>query len=81
MSWVLPMFTGREDDEPRIGFCRFIKDGSEKDMHTSLMLSVGKTIKVLRSHTLKSKYAPIMGIRYDGEWVIPAISWLEHSTH
>lgn len=67
MSWILPMFTGTEEDGPMPGMYRFMREGSEKDMHARLMLSAGKRVKVLRGHTLKSKYAPTAGIRYDGE--------------
>ena len=67
MSWILPMFTGTEESGPKPGLHLFEREGSEKDMHTRLMLSGGKRVKVLRGHTLKSKYAPTAGIRYDGE--------------
>lgn len=70
LSWVLPMFTGTEEDDPMTGMYRFIREGMEKDMHTKLMMSAGKRVKILRGHTLKSKYAPTHGIRYDGEYLV-----------
>lgn len=61
--WVLPMLTGTEEDGPTTGTYKFMREGSERDMHNALMVTASKKIRVLRGHTLKSKYAPTAGIR------------------
>lgn len=35
-------------------------------MHYSLVSQVGQKMKVLRGFRLKSMYAPVAGLRYDG---------------
>jgi len=64
---VLPMLTGDEEEDLERKESTFIKEGTLKQIHVRLMRCKGP-IKVLRGHLLKSKYAPIAGIRYDGEY-------------
>jgi hypothetical protein len=64
---ILPLLTGTEVQGPELGMCEYRKKGPLKEMHLFLMVATGYTIRLLRGHTLKSKYAPAAGIRYDGE--------------
>ncbi|RFU33886.1 hypothetical protein B7463_g2427, partial [Scytalidium lignicola] len=67
---ALPMLTGSEEEGNEPGTRRFLRTGSMGDMHIGLMQKVGHTIRVLRGHTLKSKFAPRVGIRYDGLYIL-----------
>lgn len=60
--WVLPMLTGTEEDGPTAGLYKFMREGTERDMHNTLMVAAGKRIRVIRGHTLKSRYAPSAGM-------------------
>jgi hypothetical protein len=66
-KFVLPLLTGTEVDGHIPGTYEYKKEGPLKEMHLCLMLATGRTIRVLRGYTLKSKNAPAAGIRYDGE--------------
>lgn len=62
---ALPLLTGSEERLPdgRIEYCR---SGTQHEMHYNLVSQVGQKTKVLRGFRLKSMYAPVAGLRYDG---------------
>lgn len=62
---ALPLLTGSEErlSDGRIEYCRH---GTQQDMHYNLITQVGQKTKVLRGFRLKSMYAPVAGLRYDG---------------
>lgn len=62
---ALPMVTGTEE-EGSGGTVKLIREGNKRDVYFNLIKEVGRAIRVLRGHTLLSKYAPLAGIRYDG---------------
>lgn len=64
--FVLPLLTGVEDYYPYYDSVRFKKVGRPFEMHPSLLSRVGRQVRVLRGHRLKSPLAPKAGIRYDG---------------
>ncbi len=49
---------------------KFTQQGTYAQMHRGLMLTRGRTIRLLRGASLKSNYAPEVGIRYDGLYVV-----------
>ena len=63
---TLPLLTGREIQGSSPDAVRYIKEGPQSAIHTSLLLDIGRTIKILRGESLKSKWAPTAGIRFDG---------------
>ncbi|KAM5375905.1 hypothetical protein ACJZ2D_005695 [Fusarium nematophilum] len=67
---ALPLMTGREDIISEDGTTRYIREGKIADMHISLITQVGKKVRILRGHRLKSPYAPKGGTRYDGMYTI-----------
>ena len=66
---ILPLLSGTEypGREPRTYIYK--KEGQVRSLHVALMAPGGRKVKVFRGHTLKSKFAPAAGIRYDGEYV------------
>lgn len=62
---ALPLLTGSEERLPdgRMEYCR---RGKQHEMYYSLLTQVGQKTKVLRGFRLKSIYAPVAGLRYDG---------------
>ncbi|KAI0166457.1 PUA-like domain-containing protein [Xylariaceae sp. FL1272] len=66
---VLPLLTGSEE-YVRTNTIKYIRHGTSSDMHTGLIPQVGRQIRILRGHTLKSIYAPEAGLRYDGLYTI-----------
>jgi len=64
---VLPLLTGKEEDDT--GRTIITKEGTLQQVHIRL-ISTKKPIKVLRGHLFKSKYAPVAGIRYDGDYSV-----------
>jgi hypothetical protein len=61
---ALPMLTGQEI-EGVYGTVEYTKEGFKRDMPIRL-LSNRCPIRVLRGSRLKSKFAPVVGVRYDG---------------
>lgn len=64
---VLPLLSGIEKEGPVLSTYKYIKEGPLRQMHLGLLPMVGRKVKVLRGYGLKSRYAPRVGIRYDGE--------------
>ncbi|KAI1268678.1 hypothetical protein F5Y18DRAFT_424041 [Xylariaceae sp. FL1019] len=62
---VLPLLTGSEE-YVRTNTIKYIRLGTSSDMHIGLISQVGRQIRILRGHTLKSIHAPEAGLRYDG---------------
>ncbi|KAK3380231.1 PUA-like domain-containing protein [Lasiosphaeria ovina] len=64
---TLPLLTGKEDlfEGNQL---RYTFEGTLKDMHVSLMMKVGRQIRILRGYQLRSPHAPSGGVRYDGLW-------------
>jgi len=62
---ALPLLSGREEAGPG-NTLQYIREGNARDMHVSLLLQVGRQIRILRGHGLKSIFAPQAGLRYDG---------------
>ncbi|KAH7037945.1 PUA-like domain-containing protein [Microdochium trichocladiopsis] len=66
---TLPLLSGREEiGNGETG--QYIREGTAQDMHFSLISQVGRQIRILRGHGLKSIFAPQAGLRYDGLYVI-----------
>lgn len=65
---TLPLLTGKEellrDNGPDV--VKYIRKGRSSDMHIPLISQVGRRIRILRGYRLKSLYAPVAGVRYDG---------------
>jgi len=74
-DYVLPLLSGKEN-LLRNGRVRYIRDGPYSSMHWGLLGTGGKPVHVLRGYRLKSSYAPVGGIRYDGIWYVKG-----HSNH
>ncbi len=70
---TLPLLTGREIN---IGHnrVRYFREGTLADMHPALISHVGKRVRVLRGHQLRSHFAPGVGIRNDGLCVSPELN-------
>lgn len=62
---ALPLLTGSEERLPD-GKIEYSRLGTQHDMHYGLVSQVGQKMKVLRGFRLKSMYAPVAGLRYDG---------------
>lgn len=62
---VLPMLWGKEENFG-LNVFRYIRDGRSSDVVYSLLSHVGHRVHVLRGYRLRSKFAPVAGIRYDG---------------
>lgn len=65
---ALAMISGEEIDGIS-GIVEYTKEGYMRDMPLGL-LGNQCPIRVLRGSRLKSKYAPKVGVRYDGLWVL-----------
>ncbi|KAK3332489.1 hypothetical protein B0T19DRAFT_104572 [Cercophora scortea] len=68
-SSVLPLLTGREEITG-VEATNYIAVGPYKKIHGRLVSKVGKHLHVLRGYELRSEYAPVAGLRYDGLWKI-----------
>lgn len=62
---ALPLLTGHEELLAG-GAVKYIREGGALDMHIPLISQVGRQIRILRGHSLKSIWAPESGVRYDG---------------
>ena len=62
----LCLLKGTEKEGPQVGKTIINIERSVRNNTTSLMLHIGKTIRILRGYRLMSKYAPKAGLRYDG---------------
>ncbi|KAK4968780.1 hypothetical protein LTR28_001489, partial [Elasticomyces elasticus] len=65
----------------RIAYCGTDSENGEITPHTQRMMeSVNKhPVRVIRSHTLSSEYAPIEGFRYDGLYDVVGFSLVDQS--
>jgi hypothetical protein len=63
---ALPLLSGEEVEGPTLSMYEYIKKGTVKEMPFGLLGNRGGPIRLLRDHTLKSKFAPKIGVRYDG---------------
>jgi hypothetical protein len=63
---ALALVTGTEVEGSTPGVSEYEKEGRLQDMHFDLMVTHGRSIRILRSHTLRSNLAPVAGVRYDG---------------
>jgi hypothetical protein len=64
---ALALLSGTELKGPALNMYKYTKEGSFKEMHSTLMLlNRGRPIRILRGFELKSKFAPKVGLRYDG---------------
>ena len=63
---ALPLLTGEEKEGPTLNMYEYVNRGTFNEMPLCLMTTRGARIRVLRGHTLKSKFAPKAGVRYDG---------------
>ncbi|KAJ8121605.1 hypothetical protein ONZ43_g1985 [Nemania bipapillata] len=66
---ALPLLTGSEE-LIRQNTVRYVREGRTSEMHIPLMTQVGRKIRILRGHRLKSIFAPEAGLRYDGLYTI-----------
>lgn len=66
---TLPLLTGKEIDMGH-GKVRYLAEGVLPGMHPALVGHVGKQVRVLRGHQLRSHFAPAVGIRNDGLYVV-----------
>lgn len=65
----MALFSGIETASGVSNTFEYRNEGELRDMHLYLMTATGRTVRVFRSFTLTSRYAPTAGIRYDGEYV------------
>jgi len=64
---ALALLSGEEVTGPTLNLFEYTKIGHNKDELMKLMgCNRGRPIRVLRGCNLKSKYAPPVGVRYDG---------------
>ncbi|KAJ8127343.1 hypothetical protein O1611_g6293 [Lasiodiplodia mahajangana] len=66
---ALPLLTGTEELIRR-HTVKYVREGRTSDMHIALMTQVGRKIRIIRGHRLKSIFAPEAGLRYDGLYTI-----------
>ncbi|KAI1313588.1 PUA-like domain-containing protein [Xylaria venustula] len=66
---ALPLLTGSEE-VIRHDTMKYIREGRSPDMHVPLISQVGRKIRIIRGHKLKSIFAPAAGLRYDGLYTI-----------
>ncbi|KAI3401275.1 hypothetical protein diail_11981 [Diaporthe ilicicola] len=66
---ALPLLTGSEE-KLSDGKVEYFRRGTQPEMHYNLVTQVGQKMKVLRGFRLKSLYAPMAGLRYDGLYVL-----------
>ncbi len=62
---TLPLMTGKEIDMGH-GKVQYLVGGTLPGMHPTLITHIGKQVRVLRGHQLRSRFAPTVGIRNDG---------------
>ncbi|KAE9374716.1 hypothetical protein N431DRAFT_405640 [Stipitochalara longipes BDJ] len=67
---ALPLLSGEEVEGPTLDMYQYIKTGTNKEMPFSILGNRGGPVRILRGNALKSKFAPKIGIRYDGLYVI-----------
>jgi hypothetical protein len=60
---------GEEVPTDQENVTKYCHEGPIREMMIPLLAKLNKSIKVLRGYTLKSKFAPTTGIRYDGVFV------------
>ncbi|KAJ3573168.1 hypothetical protein NPX13_g4795 [Xylaria arbuscula] len=65
----LPLLTGTEE-LIRHNTVRYVREGRSPDMHIQLISQVGRKIRIIRGYKLKSIFAPVAGLRYDGLYTI-----------
>ncbi|KAI0420028.1 PUA-like domain-containing protein [Xylaria grammica] len=66
---ALPLLSGSEElIHPDT--VKYVREGRTSDMHIALISQVGRKIRILRGHKLKSILAPEAGLRYDGLYTI-----------
>lgn len=63
---ALPLLTGEEEslEDRKIKYIR--RSLHRAQMHIPLMSKVGCRMRILRGYQLRSLFAPIGGVRYDG---------------
>lgn len=64
---TLPLLTGSEVADYPSATVTYTREGRMSDMCVPLMTELGKKIRILRGHRLKSPFAPQAGVRYDGQ--------------
>jgi hypothetical protein len=64
--FALVLAIGKEEAGPGIGLYKYKREGRRQDMQYPLLTQCGRPIRILRSYTLDSAYAPAVGLRYDG---------------
>ncbi|PMD43587.1 hypothetical protein L207DRAFT_564238 [Hyaloscypha variabilis F] len=67
---ALPLLTGEEIEGPTLDMYQYIKTGTSKEMPFSILGNRGGPVRILRGYALKSKFAPKIGVRYDGLHVV-----------
>ncbi|KAH7393332.1 PUA-like domain-containing protein [Cadophora sp. MPI-SDFR-AT-0126] len=68
---ALALLTGEEITGPTLNLFEYTKIGHNMDELMKLMAcNRGRPIRILRGSSLKSKYAPTAGVRYDGLHVV-----------
>lgn len=60
------LIKGIEVEGTRTSTTKYVYEGSVKDLQLRLMSYFHKPVRVLRGYRLRSKHAPVAGIRYDG---------------
>ena len=63
---ALPLLSGEEREGPTLNQYEYTKRGTIKEMPFGLLTNKKAPVRVLRGHMLKSKFAPKIGVRYDG---------------
>ncbi|POS73559.1 hypothetical protein DHEL01_v208052 [Diaporthe helianthi] len=71
---ALPLLTGSEERLPD-GTTEYCRRGKQHEMYYNLLTQVGQKTKVLRGFRLKSMYAPVAGLRYDGLYILRSWSF------
>lgn len=66
---ALPLLTGSEE-RLADGRTEYYNHGKQHEMFYNLLTQVGQKTKVLRGFRLKSMYAPVAGLRYDGLYIL-----------
>ncbi|UNI14242.1 hypothetical protein JDV02_000891 [Purpureocillium takamizusanense] len=67
---ALPLLSGSERLCSPFGSVKYAREGKLSEMHLCLISQVGKQIRILRGHRLRSPLAPRAGVRYDGWYII-----------
>jgi hypothetical protein len=63
---ALPLLSGEEVEGPTLNMTEYVKTGTSKEMPFSILGNRGGPVRILRGHSLRSKFAPKIGVRYDG---------------